>query len=128
MIASSIDQVKEYVDLDSSPLLNTILESWPGPNTWVLPARAHVSNWIKGKHRSVAVRVTNNAVSKALCSSFGGAIVSTSANRHQQPALLNAQAVIDEMGSELSYVLCELVGGAKAASTIRDGMTGQQLR
>lgn len=128
LIASSIKQVEAYVDLQSSPILNDILASWPGPSTWVLPARPHVSNWVKGKHSGVAVRVTDNMVSKELCVHYGGALVSTSANRHGESALLTAEAVSNEMGAELSYVLNQLVGGAKTASTIRDGMTGKQLR
>ena len=128
LIASSVAQVEEYVDLQVSPFSSEILNSWPGPNTWVLPARNNVSSWVKGTHAGVAVRVTHNPICKALCNQYGGAIVSTSANRHGQSALLNAKSVIDEMGSELSYVIDELVGGAQSPSSIRDGLTGQQLR
>ena len=128
LIASSTAQVEEYVDLQASPHLSNILDSWPGPHTWVLPARKKASPWVKGKHAGVAVRVTNNSICKALCSQYGGAIVSTSANRHGQPALLDAKSVVAEMGDELSYVIDELVGGAQSPSSIKDGLTGQQLR
>jgi len=128
LIAASIEQVSMYVDLDASPILSTILESWPGPNTWLLPALSSVSTWVKGQHTTVAVRVTSHQVSKQLCADFGGAIVSTSANRHGQPALLTAQSVREDMGAELDIIVDELVGGADSASTIRDGLTGKQLR
>ena len=128
LIASSVEQVSEYVDLDASDLRQDILDSWPGPNTWLLPAREHVSTWVRGKHKTVAVRVTAHQTSQQLCDQFGGAIVSTSANRHGQPALLDSQSVGDEMGDELDYIVDQLVGGASSASTIRDGLTGKQLR
>lgn len=128
LIAASIEQIECYVNLQSSPYLDEILASWPGAYTWVLPARDHVSSWVKGRHQSVAVRVTNNKISKELCTQYGGAIVSTSANRHGQAAMLDAKSVIGEMGDELAYVLDEPVGGAQSASTIRDGMTGSKLR
>ncbi len=128
LIASSIEQIERYVDLHASPIVDDILASWPGPNTWVLPAHKAVSPLVKGRHTGVAVRVTKNGVSQKLCAQYGGAIVSTSANRHGQSAILNAKSVIAEMGDELSYVIDETVGGAKSASTIRDGITGQQLR
>ena len=128
LIASSIEQAAVFVDLDSSPLREEILASWPGPNTWILPALETVSTKVKGIHSGVAVRVTAHVHSQQLCSEFGGAIVSTSANRHGQPALLSAQAVEREMGTELDLILDQPLGGANKASNIRDGLTGHQLR
>lgn len=128
LIASEVEHIARYVDLDSSDLLADILASWPGPNTWVLPALSDVSMYVRGRHKGVAVRVTQNPVCRALCSAFGGAIVSTSANRHGQPALLDATSVEQEMGGELDYIVHQRVGGALAASTIRDGLTGQKIR
>ena len=128
LIASSVEQIEKFVDLKASPLIDEILASWPGPNTWILPAHEYVTSWVKGRHQGVAVRVTANHVSKNICQEFGGAIVSTSANRHGQPALLDAQSVINEMGNELSYVFDESVDGATMPSSIRDGLTGKQLR
>ena len=128
LIASSVDQVSMYVDLGASPILSTVLDSWPGPNTWLLPALNNVSAWVKGHHSTVAVRVTAHPISQQLCAGFGGAIVSTSANRHGKPALLDARSVNNDMGSELDIVVDELVGGASSASVIRDGITGKQLR
>lgn len=128
LIAGSVSQIAEYVDLQSSDLLPDILASWPGPNTWLLPALDDVSTWIRGQHQTVAVRVTAHTASQQLCDTFGGAIVSTSANRHGHPAFLNSQSVHNEMGRELDYIVDQLVGGASSASTIRDGITGKQLR
>lgn len=128
LIASNVEQVERYVDLGSVADRQTILASWPGPNTWIVPALVGVSTWIKGQHSGVAVRVTANPIAKQLCDTYGGAIVSTSANRHGQPSLMDAKSVFSVMGEELSYILDEPVGGADAPSTIRDAMTGQQLR
>jgi len=128
LIAASIEQIAVYVDLDASPIASEIRDSWPGPNTWILPALAGVSTWVKGHHSTVAVRLTAHSLSQQLCTAFGGAIVSTSANRHGQPAMIDAQSVAREMGGELDMVVDELVGGASSASTIRDGMTGKRLR
>jgi len=54
LIASSVEQLDEYVDLKSSLMVDDVLASWPGPNTWILPARPTVSSWVKGKVRSCA--------------------------------------------------------------------------
>lgn len=128
LIASNLQQVERYVDLNSATYIDTILTSWPGPNTWIIPAMLGVSTYIKGKHSGVAVRVTANPIAKQLCDAYGGAIVSTSANRHGQPSLMNSASVSSVLGEDISYILDEPVGGDDSPSTIRDGMTGQQIR
>ena len=128
LIAASIEQVCAQVDLDSSPIKPEIVASWPGPSTWILPAHESVSEWVRGKHSSVAMRIPAHTLCQQLCERFGGAIVSTSANRHGSPALLNAGDVRAEMGVELDYILDAPVGGAAQPSTIRDGQSGEQLR
>jgi len=128
LIAANTSQVADYADLHASPLLADINASWPGPNTWLLPALDSASVWVKGQHSCVAMRVTDHPISQQLCLAFGGAIVSTSANRHSQAPLLNANSVDAEMGSELDCIVDAPVGAAQHASVIRDGITGQQLR
>src|SRR5688500_10328797 len=44
--------------------------SWPGPNTWIVPATAQVPRWITGAHTGVAVRVSDHPVVIALCEAF----------------------------------------------------------
>lgn len=128
LIAADVDQVNDYAELDSLPLAEQIKASWPGPNTWLLPVNKSVSSWVTGKHDTVGMRVTAHPVSRLLCQRFGGAIVSTSANRHGQDALLSAPAIEAEMGIELNTIVDAPLGGAAAASVIRHGVTGEQLR
>lgn len=39
LVAATLEQIERYADLDASPLRPQILATWPGPYTWVLPAR-----------------------------------------------------------------------------------------
>ena len=55
-------------------------ETWPGPTTWLLPHRDRVPPWIHGDHETVAVRVSDHPVVRALCLGWGGPLVSSSAN------------------------------------------------
>lgn len=133
LIAANLQQVSEYVQFPVSESINAtqtdrIKASWPGPNTWVLPAHESVSTWIRGRHTGVAMRISAHEVCQSLCLEFGGAIVSTSANRHGQSAHLNAQDVIHDMQSELDYIIDAPVGGDSKPSTIRDGISGKLLR
>ncbi|MFT6048146.1 MAG: L-threonylcarbamoyladenylate synthase [Arenicella sp.] len=128
LIASDVDQVNAYADLASAPLLESILASWPGPNTWLLAKRNAVPDWLSGEHTTIAMRVTAHQTSQHLCKSYGAAIVSTSANRHGRPALTDIGSLRSEMGSELDYILDASIGSDSVPSLIRDATTGQQLR
>lgn len=133
LIAANIEQVSDYADLDTLPDLDLLSRSWPGPNTWLIPAQDSVSTWVRGTHSTIAMRIPSYAVCRQLCREFGGALVSTSANRHGQESLLNAESVNIEFGDEVDFVLDLPVQfqpsqTSAKASTIRDAITGKQLR
>lgn len=133
LIASDLDQVSEYANVSSLPNLEAIKNSWPGPNTWVLPVQESVTNWVKGRHLSIAMRISAFEVCQQLCQGFGGAIVSTSANRHGQNSLVDAESVAVEFGQEVDYILDLPVQfhpseSKQTASIIRDAISGKQLR
>lgn len=128
LVAGNIAQVSEYADLNDLPQIDRVYRSWPGPYTWVLPAKANVSDWVSGKHGSVAMRISAHPICESLCLAFGHAIVSTSANRHGSDALLSAAEVAKEFNSELDHIIDAPVGGAETASTILDAVSGEKLR
>jgi len=128
LVAATLEQVSEYAELKNLSRLDEIIQSWPGPNTWILPAKNSVSAWVRGKHASIAMRISQHVTCQALCTEFGHPIVSTSANRHGQDALLNTSDVMREFSQELNYVVDAPVGHATRASTIRDAISGEQLR
>lgn len=131
LVASNLAQVAAYAQLDGLARYREITETWPGPVTWVLPAQRTTDNWITGQHTSVAVRVSAHPVVAQLCTQFDGAIVSTSANRHGEPALLSSAAVSAEMDAELDFVLAGTIkaeASGQRASKIFDAISGEQLR
>ncbi len=127
LIAASIEQANVYVELDDSTFKQQILDSWPGPNTWLLPPKPQVSPLLRGEFPLLAIRVTAHPMSKKLCESFGGAIVSTSANLSGEPALLDRESVVGVFGGQL-HIVDGVIGKDTKPSTIRDGLTGQTLR
>lgn len=81
VIASSVEQLSPWINADK--LENDfphVLESWPGPHTWLLPCKPSTPQWLTGEFDTLAVRVSNHPDVKKLCSAFGKGIVSTSAN------------------------------------------------
>lgn len=102
--------------------------SWPGPNTWLVPHRNRIPDWICGEHESVAVRVTGHPLLAALCSAWGGPLVSTSANPSGCRAPLAGFQVRRYFSNRLDYLLPGSIGGADRPSVIRDLATDRVIR
>lgn len=128
LVGATLEQLEHYANLDASPLRERILETWPGPHTWVLPAHHRAPAWITGGRRTIAVRLTAHPIALALCRYTGSALVSTSANLSHRPPLRSALAVRRTLGSQLDDVVAGPLGGLASPTTIRDGITGQTLR
>ena len=96
--------------------------------SWIVPATAAAPRWVTGTHDGIAVRVSAHPGVVALCEAFGGAIVSTSANRAGKPAA-NAFAELDPAIVDVVYAVLEgETGGLERPSAIRDARSGSVLR
>lgn len=128
LIAAEFAQVEAFLEPVPAALKRKLFATWPGPVTWLLPARPEVPAWLRGRHDSLAVRVTAHAGSAALCREFGGALVSTSANpRGRAPARTPLQ-LRRYFGDSLDYLLPGPLGGRRRPSEIRDARSGRVLR
>ncbi len=76
--------------------------TWPGPVTWLLPVRPEVSPLIRGNHDTLAVRISAHPVCRELCQQLGHPLISTSANRSDQPPARSAAEVWQQFGHKLS--------------------------
>lgn len=128
LIAADFAQVEKFIGAAPAAAVARARASWPGPQTWVLPRSAQTPSWLAGAHAGIALRVTAHALAAQLCHAFGGAIVSTSANRHGQPAARTAAEVRSAFGSELAYILEGPTGGLERPTPIRDAIDGQIIR
>lgn len=130
LIAADAAQLDAFVDwsaLDPEQL-RTVQDSWPSPNTWLIPCPPDTPAWLRGTHTTLAVRVTAHPVAAALCRAFGGALVSTSANRSGQPAPHAIDALDPDLVATLDGIVAGETGGSARPSTIRDARTGAVLR
>lgn len=128
LVAGSIAQALPYLARLDPAQCTRVLESWPGPETWVVPAPAWVPRWIRGDSPGVAIRVSAHPQTAALCLRFGGALVSTSANRAGVAPARDALRVRRQLGRGIDYLLPGALGGRAGPSRIRDACTGQVLR
>jgi L-threonylcarbamoyladenylate synthase len=64
---------------------------WPGPLSIVVPASGRIAARLRGEDGTVAVRVPDHAVARALALEFGGAITATSANLSGSPPAVDGR-------------------------------------
>ena len=128
LIAADFQHVLPFVAPLNVALEEKVLATWPGPVTWLLPARPETPYWLRGAHTNIAVRVTAHPVAAALCRRFGGALVSTSANRAGCPPARSYMQVLRRCGDEVDYIVPGAVGPLARPTEIRDAVSGRVVR
>jgi L-threonylcarbamoyladenylate synthase len=128
LIAADFAQLQPYLLPLTAQIRARLEATWPGPVTWLLPARSDVPRWLRGWHDTLAVRVTAHPVAASLCRRVGYAIVSTSANRAARPPARTVLQARKYVGSYIDYILPGEIGKRVGPSEIIDGRTGQRIR
>ena len=132
LIAAELDALWPFILPLEPARMAEIQASWPGPNTWLLPARPDTPPWLTGAHETIAVRIPGHPIARALCAAWsgygGGALVSTSANIAARPAARSALEVRRRLPAGLDLILTAHCGGSPRPSIIRDARSGQVLR
>lgn len=118
VLVESAAQAGEIADM--SPEAHRLARAfWPGAVTLVLPARPGVDRRLLGPDRTVGVRVPASVVVRDLIRLVGAPLTGTSANLHNQPPPMTAQAAADAVGTLVDLVL-DGGPGAGAPSTVID--------
>lgn len=128
LIAAAWDQLAPYLLALDTAMAARVLPTWPGPVTWLLPAKATVPPELRGNHDTLAVRVTDHPQCMALCRQWGKPVVSTSANPAGKDPAYNLQQVQAYFGTQVDYYLPGNLGPQQMPSEIRDGRTGEIVR
>lgn len=128
LVASDVSQLEPYIEPLTPEIAAKLNETWPGPYTWLLPAKAKVSPLLRGTHDKIAVRVTSHPILAGICQDFGGALVSTSANPDGLPPANNEQAVRDYFQDRLGAIVPGSLGRSAKPTQIRDAVTDEIIR
>lgn len=128
LIAADFSQLERFCGTLDETRWNEVRASWPGPHTWLFPAGGACPAWVRGDHRTVAVRVTAHPAAASLCRLSGGALVSTSANLSGAAAALTAAEVTAAFGGALDVIVEGATGGCRSVTPIKDALTGESVR
>ncbi len=127
LVASDFTQLLPFVN-PTAEMLQRIIPTWPGPITWVIPAQPWVPSYLKGSHHSLAVRVSAHPLVQQLCSHYGGAIVSTSANISNQAPARSALEVRKNLPSSSIFILSGATAQHNQPTAIYNAQDGCCLR
>lgn len=128
LVAADFAQLEPFVERLDDARMRVVLATWPGPVTWLLPARSGIPRWLRGEHSTLAVRVTAHRIAATLCRATGSALVSTSANISNRPPARTPLQVRLAFGSQLDLIVAGRCGTGTKPSLIRDGRTGAVIR
>jgi L-threonylcarbamoyladenylate synthase len=78
---------------------------WPGPLTLILKKQNHVLDIVTGGESSVGLRVPSHPIARQLLRAFGGGIAAPSANKFTYISATNAEAVENELGADIDYII-----------------------
>jgi L-threonylcarbamoyladenylate synthase len=127
LVAANIEQFEPLVDFTKVLDLPSIQNSWPGPVTWLIPARQETPSWLTGAHNTLAVRVSAHPVVQSLCEQLGP-IVSTSANPQGAIPAKSALRVRSYFRNGIDYVIPTDIAETLKPTEIRDALTGNIIR
>ena len=102
------EQINEVCDL--SPELDEVVQAlikefWPGPFTMVLPKKSCISDSVTSGQSTVAVRMSEHPVMRAICCELDKPIAAPSANRFGRISPTSATAVESELGGRIPLII-----------------------
>lgn len=128
LIGGAWQHLAPYMDTLPDAARRRLEAGWPGPVTFLVPPSEAVPDRVRGHHAKVALRWTAHPHAARLCQAFGGAVVSTSANREGEPALRTAESVLAEFGHGIDGCMIGRTGMRVRPSAILDAVSGERLR
>lgn len=105
LIASDTVQISELVKEIPDDAEKLIDNFWPGPLTIVFEASSRLKEFAFGKSKTVAIRIPDCNICLELIKETGFPLVSTSANRSNEPAATRAEEVVRAFGDQLDVIV-----------------------
>lgn len=128
LVAASFQQLEKYLQPVDPEVKQRVFASWPGPYTWLWPVKDEVPELLRGQHKTLAIRVSAHPLVQALCTAYGKAIISTSANLADKPPARNVAEVREYFDGKLDYIVDADIGESPQPTEIRDALSNKVIR
>lgn len=129
LVAGDMAQIDFLLRPLSDDQRATLARHWPGPVTFLIPDLLdQIPVWVKGKHRSVAVRISEHPLIRQVSEGFGGPVVSTSANPAGRTPARDRLQVNLYFNGEVDTITAGQLGEQSQPSRIIDLCSGKVLR
>lgn len=103
-ICDSLKNVSKYCFV-SNTAYRLMKKNLPGPYTFVLPAMKIVPKIMLTKQKTVGIRVPKNEICRALVSTLGNPIVTTSASSGEVLPLAEAYQIEETFGNQVELII-----------------------
>ncbi|WP_444996627.1 L-threonylcarbamoyladenylate synthase [Aliikangiella sp. IMCC44359] len=127
ILVSDIAQAEPFLQPLSKQQLQRVNIPRERAITWLIPCQPEVSPLLRGHFRSLAVRITQHPIARAICESTNTPLVSTSCNIAGKSELKTTMAVRNHMKAKIDWLVDGKCGG-QAPSQIIDITNDRVLR
>lgn len=117
---ATVAQLTDWAQDIPSAALALAETFWPGPLTLILKKMPYVDDLITGGQATVGIRIPQHPVAHALLKEFGSGLAAPSANRFGRISPTSAEAVYEELGHAVDFILEGGVCAVGLESTIVD--------
>ena len=120
LLLADADDISKYAKAVPELASTMVNHFWPGTLTIVLNKSDAIPESVSGGADTIALRVPDHSVPRAIARKLGVPITGTSANRSGESAFTTAEAVRREFGDELDLIVCGGETPSGLASTVLD--------
>lgn len=105
LLVDQIEQVGQVATTIPEAAKTLMARFWPGGLTLILPRRPDVPDIVAAGGPTIAVRMPDHPVPRAVIRRLGQPLPTTSANRSGQPSPTNAQEAMRDLGEYVAIIL-----------------------
>ena len=127
LLGSSLEGIEHWLDIKAKDK-EFLLKKSSSPTTFLIPKTNEAPPWITGKHKTLALRVSQQTPIPFLQAALGSPIVSTSVNIHGGLALNSYEEINRSLSSEIDFVVKGSNKAMNRPSKIIDILTKKVIR
>ena len=127
LISSKINHLYSYMQDLSELQKKEMMNKWPGPHTWLVPASNYCPSWLRGASHNIALRLPKVKSTLNLLNSISFPITSTSANLSHKQSIKTLRACKNLFKNNVKIIEGN-IGSEKKPTTIQDFISNEIIR